>query len=68
MNPKLYLKAIWAALSSLIASLGLVASDGITLTEGLGVAGAVVAITGGVFGFTNDEAPASLDKPGKVVP
>ncbi len=66
MEPKYFVKAIYAFLSSLVASLGLVAEGGITLVEALGVAGAVIAITGGVLGLTNEPLP--IDVPGRIDP
>ena len=48
-----YVKAIYAATSSLVASLLLVIDGGITIEEWLGVAAAVLVTTGGVFGLTN---------------
>ncbi len=62
MSP--FAKAIYAAVSTLITSLLLVVSEGITLQEGLGVAGAIVAVTGGVFGLRNESAP--IDQPGHI--
>lgn len=50
---KPYTKAIFAALSTLIASLLLVVDGGVTLREALGVAAAVLATTGGVYGLKN---------------
>ncbi len=52
-----YAKAIYAAASSLIASLLLVIDGGITFEEWLGVAAAVLAVTVGVFGLRNDPIP-----------
>lgn len=53
-----YRKAIFAAVSTLLSSLILVLPDGVTPTEGLGVALAVVGVVGGVYGLSNEPAPA----------
>ena len=58
MNAKPYVKSIYAALSTLLASLLLVVDGGVTLEEGLGVAAAVLVTTGGVFGLRNEPLPA----------
>lgn len=69
MNPKVYIKTIYAFFSSLIANLALVIEGGITAKEALGVAAAVLVVTGGVYGFPNDPLPAdSINQPGKVLP
>jgi len=52
-----YMKAAYAAVSTLIASLILVVPDGLTLVEGLSVAASVVAVTGGVYGLRNEPVP-----------
>lgn len=56
-----YAKAIYAFVSTFISSLLLVVDDGISTNEWLMVAGAVVAVTGGVFGLRNEPLP--LDEP-----
>jgi len=57
MNAKPYIKAIFAALSTLLGGLSVAALDGLTLVECLGVAATVVTVTGGVFGLTNAPLP-----------
>lgn len=54
-----YKKAIWAFFSSLIGGLALVITGhegfaDVTVAEWLVVAGQVVAVVGGVYGFRND--------------
>ena len=49
----IYAKAIYAAVSTAIASLIIVVDGGITTREWLEVAAAVVAVTGGVYGIPN---------------
>ena len=68
-TPKQVAKAIYGSLMSGLAATGTALADGhVTAVEGIGIAAAVIATAGVVFGITNATGPDVTEPPAPAAP